>query len=222
MSAIGDRIAIVSLGLSCQTSRQIDGHVPLLRQLTGDEGLEKTSLPFDWLISTPAGLAGLIEDRLFFPETQGELQADQDRLRLRAHDVLYWHVSRLAARVGHPCFEDAKAKFAYLSARFEQIAKMDRVVAVISNTQPNLPWKEEKWNIPLTGTTVEEADHVRQSFANHLNRPVELLMVSRNEKHQTPLPADFAFYHMVPEADGWAGDGRKWAAVFKDYFGEGQ
>jgi hypothetical protein len=218
MSAIGDRVAIVSLGLSCQTSRQIDGHVPLLRQLTGDDSLEKTSLPFDWLISTTRGLVGLMEERSFFPETHEAFCADQGRLRLRDHDVLYWHESRLFAGGRDPRFEDSKAKFQYTSARFDRISKMDRVVAVMSDTQPNLPWKEEKWKIRLTDTSPEEADGARGAFARFLGRPVELLMVSRNSRPDFSPRADFAYYHMIPEKDGWAGNGRHWAAVFTNYF----
>ena len=219
MSAIGDRIAVVSLGLSCQTSRQIDGHVPLLRQLTGDESLEKASLPFDWLISTTRGLVGLIEEGSFFPETHEGFCADQGRLRLKAHDILYWHESRLFARAGDPRFENSKAKFHYTSARFQQIAKLDRVVAVMSDTQPNLPWKEERWKIRLTDTSLAEAEEARNAFAKFLGRPVDLLMVSRNPQPLFSARPDFAHYHMIPEKDGWAGNGREWAAVFTDYFG---
>jgi hypothetical protein len=218
VSAIGDRVAIVSLGLSCQSSRQIDGHVPLLRELTGDAGLAKVSLPFDWLISTASGLTGMVADRCFFPETHTELCADQNRLRLRAHDILYWHESRLFARAGHPGFEDAKAKFRHTSSRFEQISKMDRVVAVISDTQSNLPMIEEQWNVRLIDTSLEQVEELRREFSNLVDRPVDLLMVSRTPRPDFPRRSDFAYYHMVPEAEGWAGNGREWGAVFKDYF----
>ena len=210
----------MSLGLSCQTSRQIAGHVPLLRQLTGDDSLEKASLPFDWLISTARGLVGLIDEGTFFPETREAFCADQGRLRLRAHDVLYWHESRLFAGGSDPSSsEDSKAKFQYTSGRFDRISKMDRVVAVMSDTQPNLPWKEEKWKIRLTDTSVEEADEARGALGKFLGRPVELLMVSRNPRQDLSPRADFNYYHMIPEKDGWAGNGRNWAAVFTDYFG---
>jgi hypothetical protein len=47
---------------------------------------------------------------------------------------------------------------------------------------------------------------------------VELVMVSRHERPDLRRSADFAYYHMVPEPEGWAGSGRDWAAVFEDYF----
>lgn len=218
MSAIGDKIAVMSLGLACQTSRQIDGHVPLLRRLTDDEGLTKVSLPFDWLISTSTGLSGMLADKKFFPESHEELCDDQHRLRLRAHDILYWHESRLFSHAGHPGFEDAKAKFRHTSSRFEQIAKLDRVVAVLSDTQPNLPEIEQGWGMRLTDNGPEQADRLRQDLEKFLGRSVELLMVSRTPRPEFVQREGFAYFHMVPETEGWAGNGRNWAKVFTDYF----
>jgi len=219
MSAIGEKVAVVSLGLSCQTSRQIDAHVPLLRKLTGDETIEKVSLPFDWLISTAHGLTDMIGDRAFFPDSHSELSDDQGRLRHRKYDVFYWHHSRLLSHAGHPDFADAKAKFAHTSGRFEQIARLDRVVGVVSDTQGNLPELEETWKVSLTSMSVGDADAIRGSFAKLLGRDVELLMVSRNPTPAAPLPVDMAYYEMTPEPEGWAGNNRDWAKVFKDYFG---
>lgn len=221
MSAIGDRTAIISLGLSCQSSRQIDGHIPLLQELTGDAGLVKASLPFDWLISTVSGLAGMLADGKFFPESHEGFCADQNRLRLRAHDILYWHESRLFARAGHPGFADAKAKFQHTSSRFEQVSTLDRVVAVISDTQGNLPEIEQQWKVRLTDTNVEQADGLRQALERFLGRPVDLLMVSRTPRPDLAWQRAFAYYHMVPEAEGWAGNEGHWAAVFTDYFSRG-
>ena len=218
MSAIGEKVAVVSLGLSCQTSRQIDGNVPLLRKLTGDETLEKASLPFDWLISTPHGLCEMIADANFFPEDHTQLMDDQGRLRHRRYDVFYWHVSRHLSSAGHPGFADTKGKFDYTSARFGKIATLDRVVGVLSDTQGNLPELEETWKLPLTKTGVEQADRVRKSFEALLGRPVELLMVSRNPRPEGELPANSAYYEMTPEPEGWAGNGRDWAKVFTEYF----
>lgn len=219
MSAIGDSIAIVSLGLSCQSSRQIDAHVPLLRKLTGDQSLEKASLPFDWLISSPGGLGRLIESRQLFPETHEQLRNDQHRLRHADHEVLYWHESRLFAHAGHPGFADAKAKFTFTSGRFDKVAKLDRVIAVLSDTQSNLPEIEQQWGIGLTDTRIEHAELLRTRFAAFLGRPVEMLMVSRTPRPNDELPADFALYHMVPEPEGWTGNAAHWAKVFTDYFG---
>lgn len=218
MSAIGNRIAVVALGLSCQTSRQIDGHVWLLRRLTGDRTIKKVSLPFDWLISTARGLAGMLEERSFLPRTAAGFVADQGRLRLVAHNVLYWHESRLLARAGNPAFNDIQAKFQHTSGRFDQIANADRVVAVLSDTQPNLPEIQEKWNFRLIDITPEEAGELRAAFERFLGRPVEMLMVSRHARPDFKPPAGMAYYHMVPEPAGWAGNGAHWAAVFSDYF----
>ncbi|MDQ3245390.1 MAG: papain-like cysteine peptidase [Pseudomonadota bacterium] len=218
MSAIGNRIAIVSLGLSCQTSRQIDIHVELLGRLTGDRTLKQASLPFDWLISTARGLAGMLEDRSFLPQTEAGFCADHGRLRLRAHDVIYWHESRSLAQAGDPAFRDIQAKFEHTSARFKQIADADRVVAVISDTQPNLPSIEKRWQFRLVDTTPQEADSLRATFAKFLGRPVEMLMVSRNARPNLQPPQGFAYYHMVPEREGWIGNREQWAAVFTDYF----
>ena len=220
MSAIGEQVAVVSLGLSCQTSRQIDGHVPLLRTLTGDQTIDKASLPFDWLISTPHGLTEMIAEADFFPEDHTHLRDDQGRLRHRKYDVFYWHETRHLSRPGHPAFADAKGKFEHTSARFEQIAKLDRVVGVLSDTQGNLPELEATWDLPLTKTGIDQADAVRGSFEKLLGRSVELMMVSRNPRPGGALPAKSAYYEMTPQPKGWAGNGRDWAKVFRDYFAD--
>lgn len=77
----------------------------------------------------------------------------QGRLRLRRHDILYWHVDRLTMQAGDPAFEDNKAKFRHTSGRFEQMARVDRVVAILSDTQCNLPEIGEKWGMRLTDTS---------------------------------------------------------------------
>jgi hypothetical protein len=218
MSALGTNVAIVSLGHACQTSRQIDGHIWLLRKLTGDSSLKKASLPFDWLIGSAQGIGGMLEDRCFLPRTAAGFCADQGRLRLRSHDVIFWHETPLLARPGEPRFRDAQAKFRHTSSRFDQIAKTDRVIAVLSDTQPNLPSIQKKWNIKLVDTTPEDAVELRAAFATFLGRPVEMLMVSRNPRPDFKAPPGFAYYHMLPERGGWAGNGAKWAAVFTEYF----
>lgn len=217
MSAMGETIAFASLGLSCQTSRQIDGLVPLLRRLTRDETIERVTLPFDWMISTTGGLRGMLLDRHFFPDDHMSLVDDQLRLRHRDYDVLYWHESRLLSRNGHPAFENARSKFAHTSARFEQIAKVPRVVAVYSNTQNNLPEIEDAHGLPLTQTDVADVQALRETFEAMLGRAVDLLIVSRNQLGEQPLPPNTAYYEMTPELSHWAGSRPEWGRVYRDY-----
>ncbi len=53
MSAVGQKVAVIGLGMSCQSSAQIRSHVPLLARLTGDETLKISAMPFDNIICVP-------------------------------------------------------------------------------------------------------------------------------------------------------------------------
>lgn len=140
MSLLGEHCAIVSLGMSCQTSHQLRRHADLLKVLLEDSTLEPSSMPFDNVIAPPSGAAALLSWRRFLPPI-GELVANPVPF-WAGPNIYFWH-DFVTARPGEyemsrSGFEIFSSKLAHKAQKFEQLAARRRVICVISNTQGNL------------------------------------------------------------------------------------
>lgn len=145
MSLLGDDVAIISLGLSCQAAHQIEVNAPLLRALTGDASLQPSALPWDYLL-TP--VSGLVESLI----APGEFPAREELSRRgpapgkpwwRRRNILYWHA--FASSGGYEDLDDidgayagAREKFEHMAAKLPALRQRDRVIAVVTTTQYNL------------------------------------------------------------------------------------
>ena len=89
MSLVGQKAAVVSFGISCQTTLQIDDHVELIKHAVGDETLKSSSLPFDAVLTHPISTAQMLDADTFYPASKDELvlrSSDQGDLRLKLND----------------------------------------------------------------------------------------------------------------------------------------
>jgi len=73
MSLVGRKAAVVSLGMSCQTTLQIDDHSDLIARGVGDLDLRPSSLPFDNLVCHPRAATRLLDNDAFYPASKDEL-----------------------------------------------------------------------------------------------------------------------------------------------------
>src|SRR2546430_7198002 len=73
MSLVGQKAAVVSFGISCQTTLQIDDHVELIKHAVGDETLKSSSLPFDAVLTHPISTAQMLDADTFYPASKDEL-----------------------------------------------------------------------------------------------------------------------------------------------------
>jgi hypothetical protein len=130
MSLLGARTAVVSLGASCQTARQIRLHAGLLSERLG-EPLSPRSFPLDWMFAPPDAAARLLRSEVRVPEHPGELQVVQTPFWAR-HGVWLWH---------DPVDEPLAALQERMRRRWERflaLRGLRRRVFVLSNTQNNL------------------------------------------------------------------------------------
>src|SRR3974377_835832 len=94
MSAVGLKVGVISLGMSCQSSAQIRAHVPLLSRLTGDDALKKSAMPFDNIICRPDSAASVLQADIFYPDDPNAL-LESEGARWKDFGVYFWHEYRL-------------------------------------------------------------------------------------------------------------------------------
>jgi hypothetical protein len=148
---IGQSIAIVPIGISCQPTVQIEEQKSALEDMAGEE-LVRVRTPFDWRIVGLGNIAGMIETGEFFPAADDEIAVlsradgsangpqadpDDDETDLRARP--YWR--RQKCWFWHETlsdFADFAEKQAHLAANFARIEDARRRVFFASNLQSNL------------------------------------------------------------------------------------
>ncbi|MGG5811885.1 hypothetical protein [Falsiroseomonas sp. CW058] len=135
MSLLGARSAVVSLGASCQTARQIRLHAPLLAERMG-EALAPRSFPLDWMFAPPDAVARLLRSETRIPAEPGELVAAQRPFWPR-HGVWLWH-DPMEGDGAAGDFAAMQARMARRWDRFVALRSLERRVFVLSNTQNNL------------------------------------------------------------------------------------
>src|SRR5438105_200328 len=134
MSLVGTKAAVVSLGMSCQTTLQIDDHADLIAQAIGDHTLKPSSMVFDNIVCEPASAATLIATDTFHPAAADEIEAHRGALWVR-QKVYFRHECTL--RKSRPIeylrgkvdlargYRDLAGKFAHLSKKFRRLAQLE-------------------------------------------------------------------------------------------------
>ena len=222
MSVVSPKVAIVSLGMSCQTTWQIQANAPLLAALLQiAEPFAQGGMPFDWLISPPASVAGMLAGRRLFP-------ASADELRLNfapywpQHNVYYWHDFRLPGG-GYDLaagFSEATAKYQYLLNKFANLSHVERRIFVIANTQNNLDQVAQ-----ATGTVKDRlysADIVElcDTTDRFFSMECEYIVVSYPDRLDRAVDRqNIKTYCLAKDTSDWQGDCLQWAGVFRDYLG---
>jgi len=94
MSAIGNRVGVVSLGMCCQASIQIRQNVDLIGRASGDSSVRISGMPFDGLICPPASASKMLAARMFYPEMPQDIECVKEGAYWRDFNVYYWHEYR--------------------------------------------------------------------------------------------------------------------------------
>lgn len=226
MSLAGEKLAVVSIGSSCQTAYQVRHHADLLSRLSGDE-LKPRRLPFDWVICGPSKAAAWIDSGSPFPTDADDLAPYEHEgvFHWRKRSVFFWHDFRNEQKlVDLPgTFLSTQTKYRALWDAFRRLSQMDRVVAVISNVQNNLPkvlgddFRSDRFSF-----TADDIGQVKASLDRLLGRPCELLGVTYRERSEADLaaavPGGIRMYTIEQNTAGWAGDDGAWQDIFLDYF----
>ncbi len=212
---VGD-VAVISVGLSCQTAHQISVHAELIGSRLGGEAVQN-STPFDWLICPPAAAARMISEWRFHPEDTAELQPDYEPYWPEM-GCWFWHHRK---RIETGEFASYQA---HVVARLQRMRDRRRAIFLISNVQDNMPWAADVARHPFDFhfrandiRALESALHARFAGA-------ELWAVSCRGRHSL-APDHPRLIEIEPDAAGrtgkrlawweWAGDDEQWTSVFE-------
>jgi hypothetical protein len=227
MSVIGEKAAVVSLGMSCQSGEQIRSHAELIARLVGDPGMRIATTVFDNIVCPPASAIRMLEADTFYPGDPAALTLSHGAY-WKAFDVYFWHEYGLHKRhfleyfLGRVnkrrAFRELSGKYAHLSARFRSLRDRERLVFVISNTQNNLADNAAETGISPT-LSAADVERLCDACDAYMGRPCEYILASYDDRLRgTPHRPRLRYYSLQKDDSPWKGDIGQWEWVFGSYF----
>ncbi|WP_102868457.1 hypothetical protein [Pseudovibrio exalbescens] len=213
MSAAGKSTAVVSLGISCQSARQIRTHTELISSLLG-EPVEHTSHFFDGLVTPPLGLAKLLDDG--FPLFSREsLEDGPGHPTWQPYGIRFLHHFRGEEGVADidAYFDNEVSRFTYLRRRFLQLRDAENLLFVISNSQNNLDEVAQETAMETIEFDQGQLETLKGSLARFFGRHWPLVVVTHEERVQDV--SHDALHILQPDSTEWTGDKQQWADVFR-------
>jgi hypothetical protein len=229
MSLVGQKAAVVSLGMSCQTTLQIDDHADLIAQAVGDPDLKPSSLPFDNLVCHPRAAAKLLESDAFYPASKDELAVYRGAF-WTAQQVYFRHECTL--RKSRPIeylrgkvdvargYRDLAGKFAHLAEKFRRLRELERLIFVVSNSQNDLTEYQAEVGIDCV-VPMDDVTALCDACDRYFGRRCEYIFAIYDGR--TAGVADrsnLRVFRLTPDLSEWAGDHGQWRAIWTQYFGE--
>lgn len=220
MSAGGSKTAIVSLGVSCQSARQIRTSIEILSKALLED-LEPERHFFDGLISPVAGLARLFEDG--FPLfSRADIHDGPGHPTWQPYGIRFLHHFREEPEMPADIdawYERDLSRFTYLREKFRRLGERERLVFVISNSQNNLRWVASQVGIERLEFREAELLRLQAAVDSYFGRACEYLVVAHPERHgDVSLPE---LRVLTPDDSEWTGDKRQWRRLFQDYLAKG-
>lgn len=221
MSIISSKVAIVSVGMSCQTSYQIRNNIDFIKEYLGLSDVCISAHPFDWLVCPPANAVDLIDSN-FFPGSSDELEkrrsAGQDVVCWLPKGIYYWHDFNQPVDIATD-FDRVKSKYEHLNRKWKILQNCERVIFVLSNTQNNLPQLSRgvggfDWS--FSSSSIKK---VQERLTQLLpDSKVEGLVVTYSDRSDTGImDGAWPVYFLEKDESGWQGDIAQWRRVFHDY-----
>ncbi len=229
MSLVGRKAAVVSLGMSCQTTLQIDDHAGLVAQAIGDPALKPSSMLFDNIVCHPASAAKLLESGRFYPESKDELALYRGAF-WAGQGVYFRHECTL--RKSRPIeylrnkidmargYRDLAGKFAHLSEKFRRLSELERLIFVISNSQNDLTEYQAEVGIDCV-VPMDAVQALCDACDRYFNRRCEYIFATYDDR--TTGAAErlgLSVFKLTPDSSEWAGDHAQWEAIFTRYLRE--
>ena len=230
MSLVGQKAAVVSFGISCQTTLQIDDHADLIASAVGDEALKKSSLPFDAVLTHPTSTARMLDAGTFYPASKDELvlykgaywPKQQAYFRhectLRKSRPIEYLRGKVNLDRGH---RELASKFAHLSQKFRGLKKLERLIFVVCNLQNDLPEMQAEigGNSGDSIVSIESMQQLCDACDRYFGRPCEYIFVTYPSlwTGRGSRPG-LSVFELKPDDSQWAGDHAQWRALWTDYF----
>jgi hypothetical protein len=226
MSLVGAKAAVVSLGMSCQTTLQIDDHRDVFARALGEHTLKPSSMPFDNIVCHPASAAKMLRTDTFFPPSKDQLKILRGAL-WTDYNVYFRHECTL--RKSRPLeylrgtvnlargYRDLASKFTHLAEKFCRLWQLERLIFVISNTQNDLTEYRDEVGIEDVIST-EAIEQLCDATDSYFGWPCEYIFVTYESRvaGTTERPR-LATFKLVPDASEWAGDHAQWKALWTEY-----
>jgi hypothetical protein len=211
MSAIGSTVAIVSLGMSCQSAHQINTQIPLLSRLVG-EPLEQRRLPFDWLICPVQSTVDCLRDWKFFPSSPEEL-TDRHRPYWQKRNIYYWHDENVTTRVWN-----VRQKYEHSARTLAKVREMRRRIFILSNSQNSLSRVSAATGTIQVKIDIEEIREAERAVNEIFGNSEVYTVTYDNRLELRGSPAHDRIFKIPPDQTRWKGSEADWAAVFQQIF----
>jgi hypothetical protein len=230
MSLVGKKAAVVSFGISCQTTLQIDDHVELIAQAIGDETLKPSSLPFDAVLTHPTSTARMLDADTFYPASKDEIRLCRGALWVK-QNAYFRHECTL--RKSHPIeylrgkvnldrgYRELASKFAHLSQKFRRLRELERLIFVVGNSQNDLPEMQAEIGGDAGDSVIsmEAMQQLCDACDRYFGRPCEYIFVTYpSMRTGTAGRRGLSVFELTPDDSKWAGDHAQWKALWTDYF----
>ena len=224
MSIIGKQTAFVTLGSSCQPTRQLGLHAQLISEMLGDE-LVHDRYPLDWVISPIAKTTEWLRSGKYFPVSPDELTPvpGHDKAFLWCErGVYFWHDFWDSGGDITSTFWHVQARYERGFAKLRDVRNLNRVVIVVANTQNNLPLvlgpAYPDLGFDFTAANLSDLQYAAEGF---LGRQCEMLCVTyadRSSAELQSMPEQGIVVARIPHDDSdWEGDTAVWQQVLLDY-----
>lgn len=224
MSLVGEKIAVVSLGMCCQSTFQIRHHADLITRLSGDPTAKISGMPFDGLICPPHAAVKMLREDRFHPQRVDELTLSEGAY-WKEMDTYFWHEFRPGKKTLfgrqkislEQSYQSLTEKYKYMADKFRKLSNVRRLIFVICNTQNNLPFVAE-----LTGTidyvlTLDSVNDLAAQGDNFFGRRCEYLFVTYEKwLRSSQSRENVSVYRLSPDNSDWQGSPDQWSNVFRD------
>jgi hypothetical protein len=212
MALIFDRLAICSLGMSCQTAMQIDANREHIEGLVGQKATRHTT-PFDWIVCGPHSIARMISENRFFPDDP-EAFSKTPQPRWDEMQCLYFHEEKVRTN-----FEELRSKWDHIGRNFANLVLPARKIFILSNTQNNLLEMGSVLDKGWSKLSDKSIQWVRTALEARFGR-VELHCVVYGDHHLLTDAAAIEGLHVIAKDDSDVkGDQAAWQAVLSRIIG---
>lgn len=223
MSAVGTDIAVISIGVSCQTSMQIRHHADAISRLTNSRletdtsFLSESSFPLDWRITPARSFCDMAKRRSMFPDCIDEI----DHIPVGEYMVARWLGSHFwHDHIDANTFDAVRSKFAHTTAKL--FSPCRRRIFILSNTQNNLDMTAQTLGVDFSfsGPLIEA---VKEALDNIFpGESPELVVVTSADRAHGDVRDWVAPTYLIDRSttpsDDVFGDGGQWGAIFEHYF----
>ncbi len=209
-------IAVVSLGMSCQTAHQLRFNQPFLEDL----GIGPEAIPanyFDWLICPPDSAARLLADGL--PRFERKDIVLKSQPFWETYRFYFWHEFRHREVIDvDTYFEIGRQKFDYLRERFLRLHLYRRLVFVLSNTQGNLPDVRAETGELDFMLDDRKIQALKNALEAYLGRSADFLVVTSKQRFEGPVGSGYDIEFFAEDTSEWKGDKVAWRRCLRRYF----